>query len=332
MDMSKKNVLIEAYRILFTSIICLHHFRQYSGVLPFGGGYMATDFFFMLSGYLLYKSIRKKNKSVFECLEKRYLRLLPPLVFSDLLLLFVSHFLCNYKFNKGVWIFVKECLMLEIFVPDSSDRFNPATWYLGIMMIAILIILFLKKIFADSKKCWIVVCVLLLTIYFIIIVLKHSGNIYVSEACIIPIIPIIRGICGMVLGIVIGMTDNGMRIRNCKVALCVVVILDIYLFIWRDGYNWTDVIWYIFISINLWFIVHSTIELPEICNRFIVVLGGASYWAYIIHYPIARILTFFKLFDGMDWKIYSLIFLTGIWVIALLFCSTYEFMKKKIVS
>ena len=45
------NIALDISRILFTTFIMLHHFRGYSDVMPYGGGYMATDFFFMLSGY-----------------------------------------------------------------------------------------------------------------------------------------------------------------------------------------------------------------------------------------------------------------------------------------
>lgn len=45
---------VELYRFIMTIIICLHHFRLYAETtLPYGGGYLAVDFFFILSGYII---------------------------------------------------------------------------------------------------------------------------------------------------------------------------------------------------------------------------------------------------------------------------------------
>lgn len=52
-----KNPIIEFYRFLFMCVICLWHFR---GIVPtFHSGYLPVEFFFILSGYLLYNTVIK---------------------------------------------------------------------------------------------------------------------------------------------------------------------------------------------------------------------------------------------------------------------------------
>ena len=50
----EKNINIELWRFIFTILICLLHFgTKINNTVYFRGGYIAVEFFFILSGYLL---------------------------------------------------------------------------------------------------------------------------------------------------------------------------------------------------------------------------------------------------------------------------------------
>ena len=55
----EKNHSIEALRFLFMLVICCWHRYGSEGLFPHG--YLAVEFYFILSGYLLYKSFSKPN-------------------------------------------------------------------------------------------------------------------------------------------------------------------------------------------------------------------------------------------------------------------------------
>ena len=58
-DIKTKNSLIELYRFLFALwVLYYHSFVPYKGEL-FGQGYLAVEFFFVLSGFFLIRSIDK---------------------------------------------------------------------------------------------------------------------------------------------------------------------------------------------------------------------------------------------------------------------------------
>lgn len=74
-----KNLYIEFLRIILTMAVCLHHFRLYSNALPYGGGYIAVDCFFIISGYYLSRhlieSAKGKEESMMDYVRQRYKRL-----------------------------------------------------------------------------------------------------------------------------------------------------------------------------------------------------------------------------------------------------------------
>ena len=57
--MSKKIISVEAMRFIFMLIICLWHYQGPSGI--FSHGYLGVEFFFILSGILIYQSVSKPS-------------------------------------------------------------------------------------------------------------------------------------------------------------------------------------------------------------------------------------------------------------------------------
>lgn len=52
-----KNIPIEAFRFIFICIICLWHCRELAPWL--NHGYLAVEFYFILSGFLIYNSFKR---------------------------------------------------------------------------------------------------------------------------------------------------------------------------------------------------------------------------------------------------------------------------------
>ena len=56
--MAQKKNSIEAFRFLFMLMVCVWHYKS---VACIAHGYMAVEFFFILSGLLMYFSVSKPN-------------------------------------------------------------------------------------------------------------------------------------------------------------------------------------------------------------------------------------------------------------------------------
>ena len=325
------NAAIDVYRVLFTTLIMLHHFRIYSDTLPYGGGYMATDFFFMLSGLLIYEGFLKKQqqycddsylKSIGKYIIKRFKRLVIPLTVCNLFMLLISYLVIDYRLPLGIKGFVKETLIFEIFTCDIADRFNPPSWYLGILlMTSVVWLTFLVYTEKKSKNLKFIFCMVLFALYMGQIYIKTSGNIYIEHAAILNWLALLRGGCGIGVGISIAdirqrYDYNGYSSLN-RIIFALLIFVYLYLMAWRDGYNRSDIAVYVTIIIGVFVCSKDLAFRNRMISDVIKIFGKASYYAYIVHYPLVRILSYVRPFEGLDWKIYSCIFIVIMWSIAI---------------
>lgn len=84
-----RNNSIEAFRFLFICVICLWHF---SGVATFiRHGYIAVEFFFVLSGFYLYRSCKNHPEiGTLDYILHRVKKFLPPFIISFSLLILID--------------------------------------------------------------------------------------------------------------------------------------------------------------------------------------------------------------------------------------------------
>ncbi len=61
-----RNYALDFYRFLFSCVICIMHFTAYMDFgdahAPFCGGYLAVEFFFIVSGYMLMRHVEREKK------------------------------------------------------------------------------------------------------------------------------------------------------------------------------------------------------------------------------------------------------------------------------
>ena len=85
----KRNIPIEFFRFLFICVICLWHFSNVAMFVKHG--YIAVEFFFILSGFYLYKNYRQDpEKDTFEYVLNRFKKLFPPFFISFVLLVLLD--------------------------------------------------------------------------------------------------------------------------------------------------------------------------------------------------------------------------------------------------
>lgn len=97
---SHKNNSIEALRFLFVCIICLWHCRSLAPWLHHG--YIAVEFFFILSGYFIHQSfLRHPNVGVCDFTLKKVKKFFVPFIISVVLLMLLDRkkYLYIYSFS-----------------------------------------------------------------------------------------------------------------------------------------------------------------------------------------------------------------------------------------
>jgi len=111
-DKLKKNNAFEFYRFLFACVVFFLHFRGYGGFKSpngaFNGGYLAVEFFFILSGFLMMGKVERDCQAVAEGASaetltvgyffSRYKKLMPPYWLS-IVVLFLVHIIVMPDFN-----------------------------------------------------------------------------------------------------------------------------------------------------------------------------------------------------------------------------------------
>ena len=138
---TSRNNEIEFFRFIFICTIAIMHFsNSYFKSIPyFSGAYIGTEFFFLISGYMIMKSAHTKNLSSYEFTLSRIMKLYPHYI-TAFLLLFVSSMIVNgnglIQWLKGFFGYIFELLFLHASGLKSFGLLNYPTWYLSSLLIA----------------------------------------------------------------------------------------------------------------------------------------------------------------------------------------------------
>lgn len=137
---SRRNNEIEFFRFLFICAIAIMHFsNSYFKSAPyFSGAYIGTEFFFLVSGFMIIKSADRKEDSPFLFTLKRAKKLYPHYLFAFVMLFLLSVFaapdgLLNTLRSLSGYIF--ELLFLHASGLKSFGLLNYPTWYLSSLLI-----------------------------------------------------------------------------------------------------------------------------------------------------------------------------------------------------
>lgn len=150
----KRNYELDFLKFIFTIAIILYH--SHNLLCPDGNpdilskGYLAVEFFFMVSGYLMMGGIMRNDKngieqSDFQFIGKKLKAFLPPIVFAFLVNFFVWAVGCKqYSFKNLLIEFLytpPEWLMLRhTGVRFPSHNYNGPAWYIAAMLFGMFIL------------------------------------------------------------------------------------------------------------------------------------------------------------------------------------------------
>lgn len=152
----ERNNTIDVWRIVFTYMIVFFHFDTtfpYTARLNLTAGwYIAVEFFFIVSGYLLYQKAVAADKAVspWEYTLHRYRQIYPRYLISLLILFGVIVWARRLNFTDSVDLLLDsywELLGLQgIGLDRGWNYLNPVGWYISVMFISGFILwFFLQK-------------------------------------------------------------------------------------------------------------------------------------------------------------------------------------------
>ncbi len=236
----KNNNAIVFWRIVFTYMIVAFHFSTTFpwmtevGVVP--GWYLAVEFFFLVSGYLIYAKFDdqlKRYGSAVRFTLHRFATIWPEYIISFILTFTAIVCLGKNKLPVIPLIFDSkfEILLLQgIGLDRGWDYINPTLWYLSVMILSGFIIFFflkyLKRFFVGYLAPALIILFLFLIVYNVgdldVAVIQPGENVNY---------PLFRGLAEMCLGMYACMLTGWMKdhgdekIWKCTGALSMVAAI-----------------------------------------------------------------------------------------------------------
>ena len=307
----------------------------------FDGGFLGVDIFFVISGFLITSSVfYKLSNNDFALLafyKRRFLRIVPPLLFVCIFTLIVGYFLLFPMVYRELNIEVANALLFignfrfansgGYFALDSSDKLLLHTWYLAVTIqfyiLFPLIVLLLKKVFS-LKRLPLAVTVVFILLTVTSVLVSRNGKGYLLTQC-----RIFELFFGSVLFFYKDIVYKRVFSLNtylpllCEVLGIVIIIASIFTVELQNG------IWTVTTSLPtmlgtaLVILAHnknSVLRLPPL-----TLLGKSSYSLYLWHWP----LFIFALRCGLNenFKNYVIVFVL---LFVLTFISYLLFEKRKI--
>lgn len=202
----QKNIGIEALRFIFMLFICIWHYRSYYIIQH---GYLGVEFFFILSGYLLYKSSSKKIKSdpvdyTWKKIKRFAPKYLVALMISFIILSLIPHLKeGDYtQLTYDLLRLIPESMMLQQ-VGFYQGGINFPLWFLCVLIVGGGLIYTWLYV---NKKITIGVILPLLIVLGYTFLFNIDGGTKIEHWGVYGIIslPLLRGILDMGVGVVLG--------------------------------------------------------------------------------------------------------------------------------
>ena len=203
--MQKKMNSIEAFRFIFMLIICIWHYQSTEALAH---GYMAVEFFFMLSGVLMFFSANKEEAlGTFEYTMKKVKRFAPDclllIVYVNLRHMILPALLGRKELDVS-WLLqaLPESLFLQN-IGIYTGGVNFPMWYVSVLLFGGAFVYALLR-FDKRLTVSIILPMIVLVGYTYICCMDKMGRIgsFDLHGCIYT--PMLRGVCGISLGVVLG--------------------------------------------------------------------------------------------------------------------------------
>lgn len=307
---------IELLRLLCTIAVCMHHLRYCSEDLPYGGGYLAVDFFFIISGFYLRKSYMNKVKNadtgIMKYIKNRYIRLFKDYFVAFVMALLVNVFLFRLDVISNLWLYIKEAFMVEIGCIESGARMNPPDWYCGYLFLSSIIVWVIQKYIHNKIRMLSLVAAIIL--YVIMAISIGHLCIFPLDSCVISL-ALIRALAGQLIGVFLAESMENKRIieipkSSKKVLFGGLILIVSYFLFWDMAFSLTDYLC-VFLFIVLIY-VGQTVEfgfLSLMNEKIWNALPDLLYAIFLNHYIVVKVFAYYNVLQYADWKMISILYI-----------------------
>ncbi len=295
---------IEFLRFIFAIIIIHSHilwlligvYKICPGFSPYihlysPDGFLCVEYFFIISGFFLYKHCLRKNDSTINYTVEKIKRLYPLFLFSFLLIYLTSIFIPINLYNYSNFL---NLLMLNFTVVKTGSN-NGYSWFINVLFLVSIFFHYLYRNY--NKKTVNLFIFITVIISYTLLLNKSGGSIPGRERDVFYILQgsVLRGLGGLGIGCIIGLFTEKLSdfINNFKPkfpSFCIISFLEIYflLFIFNNSifhkisYQNDFIFIAIFSILFVLFIARKGFLSKLLDNNISVYLGAFSYSIYIM--------------------------------------------------
>ena len=317
-----RNREIEILRLWCTIAVCMHHLRYCSEALPYGGGYLAVDFFFIVSGFYLCKGYAEKkstNIGIIIYVKNRYIRLFKDYILAFLIALLINLLLFKVDIMSNLVGYIKEAFMVEFGSVESTLRMNPPDWYCGYFLISSSVVYMLQSIVKKHLRSFSLI--LGMVLYGVLAIV--SGHL-----CVFPVkegfllLALVRALAGQLIGVFLARFCVEQRIpkivkhKDGLIFMGTFVIIS-YMLFYDTAFRMTDYSCIFFFAILIYLCQFIKIKWIYRINETVWdILSQLIYVIFLNHYIIVKIFSFYNVINYLDWKVVSIIYIITVFVVS----------------
>ena len=290
--MKDQNYFIDFLKFIFSIIIMFYHswvFAVEKNEVLFYYGYMAVNFYFIVTGYLMMNSLEKNNKSTFDFIKNKILRLLPGIL--------VTFFIC-YAFTYGrkgldiELLFSNDVIsdLLQLRVVGMGGAINAAWWYLSAMLFVLFLLYPLARKFRKKYIQYVIPILIFVTLavieYYDISMSYHSGLTFIF------INGFYKGLIYIALGNIsyeLAKYFRNLKFDKLKIMLITIIETLIYMILIANmhfnyiGTIWCAILFVIGVSITF---CNQSLTSSVFKSKFWNKLGNYGFYLYLTHVSI----------------------------------------------
>lgn len=275
----------EALRFIFMIIIALWHFGR---INPFTHGYIAVDFFFILSGYFIYRSYIKHKYDAVEYTIAKLKRFFPEYIIVFVIAFFLKLQILLRDNNIVTVLFnaISEGTLIHS-IGIFSGNVNPPSWYISVLLIGGGI---LYSMLFYNKKLSVGIIFPLFILFSYTYLLGFNGSIEQFATIGFVCQPLIRGMAGMALGVVLSVYSSKYREVLAQkheyldvFSLIAAVVVGVLLF---ENRNYDNMALLAFCMLVLSCSISNSLMNKIFKSQIWAKLGGVTFEMLLVHSPI----------------------------------------------
>lgn len=305
-----RNKAFDLLKLLFTIIIVIHHSGYFYGVL--NRGYIAVEFFFITSGYFLYRTYEtNKTVNTLAYFKKRAYRLYPEYWFAFAVIFITLSAMHSLPYKDWYSPIIEFLMLQNIGIPGLSVMNYPC-WYLSVLMVGGTLVYFL--LYKLSRKYFNIVAVVIIAMTYLYLIIHSSDIEQWNTVGYVIYIPFWRGMADMLIGTLIYQSPEPKNQRISLICECCCGI-GIVLFLRLPG-NY-DYLTLAMIIVLVWSIRSDKSLLRKIGDfRVFDWVGKYQYSIYVNHICVILIFQQYLNNRGINGWVLTAMLLLSVFLIA----------------